>query len=67
MKNPETPGKDFIRESRKPRSGLLGEVWAFLAENRKWWLLPILAVLLLFGLLLILGGSAAGPLIYPLF
>ena len=67
MQKPETPERNFIGESRKPRSGLVGEIWAFLVENRKWWLLPILAVLLLFGLLLVLGGSAAGPFIYPLF
>ncbi len=57
----------FLRESAKKRTGLLMDLWAFLAANRKWWLLPILAVLLLFGLLLVLGGTAAGPFIYPLF
>lgn len=57
----------FLRESEKKRTGLLRDLWGFLAANKKWWLLPILVVLLLFGLLLILGGTAAGPFIYPLF
>ncbi|GAB4133638.1 MAG: hypothetical protein Kow001_25510 [Acidobacteriota bacterium] len=57
----------FLRESGKKRTGLLQDLWGFLAANKKWWLLPILVVLLLFGLLLILGGTAAGPFIYPLF
>jgi hypothetical protein len=63
MKNRE----QFLLESEKKRTGLLRDLWGFLAANKKWWLLPILAVLLLFGLLLILGGTAAGPFIYPLF
>ena len=35
--------------------------------NKKWWLLPILCMLLLVGCLLILGGTAAAPFIYTLF
>jgi hypothetical protein len=47
--------------------GFLAETWAFLKENKKWWLLPIVAVLLLFGALVLLSGSAAAPFIYTLF
>lgn len=61
-------GRDrFLEAAKRQRTGLLPELWGFLSANRKWWLLPILAVLLLFGLLLFLGGTAAGPFIYPLF
>ena len=59
--------EDFLAESRRGRSSLPHEFVSFLAHNKKWWLLPILIVLLLFGALLILGGTAAGPFIYPLF
>ena len=38
-----------------------------IAHTKKWWLLPISVVLFLFGLLITLGGSAAGPFIYTLF
>ena len=38
-----------------------------LRENKKWWLLPIVLVLLLFGVLLMLGATAAAPFIYTLF
>jgi len=49
-------------------SHLLGEFWAFLRENKKWWLLPIIAVLVaLGGLLAVAGGSALAPFIYTIF
>lgn len=49
------------------RQGLLFEFLGFLAENKKWWLLPILLAVLLLGALVMLGGTAAGPFIYTLF
>ena len=59
--------QEFMKEAANSRTGLLREFVYFLAHNKKWWLAPILLVLLLFGLLLVLGGTAAGPFIYPLF
>jgi hypothetical protein len=47
---------------------LLLELWAFMKERKKFWLLPIVAVLLLFGGLIVLTqGSAVAPFIYTLF
>jgi uncharacterized protein DUF5989 len=47
---------------------LLLELWAFMKERRKFWLLPIIIVLLLFGALIVLTqGSAVAPFIYTLF
>jgi hypothetical protein len=44
------------------------ELWAFMRERKKFWLLPIVAVLLLFGGLIVLTqGSAVAPFIYTLF
>ena len=48
-------------------NGLLGEFWYFLAHNKKWWLLPILILLLGLALLVGLSGTAAAPFIYTLF
>lgn len=48
-------------------TSLLAEVWGFMKENKRWWLLPILVLLAIFGLLLILGGTGAAPFIYTLF
>jgi hypothetical protein len=47
---------------------LVGELWAFMRERKKWWLLPVIAVLLVVGTLLIFAqGSALAPFIYTIF
>lgn len=46
----------------------LNELWRFMGTRKKFWLLPILVVLGLFGGLLVLAqGSAVAPFIYTLF
>lgn len=48
--------------------GLMGELWAFMRERKKLWLLPILVVLVVVGGLLVLAqGSALAPFIYTIF
>ena len=47
--------------------GVIAEFWHFLRTNKKWWLAPIVVVLLLFGVLIFLSGTAAAPCIYTLF
>jgi len=49
-------------------SGFLGELWEFMRERKKFWLAPIIMMLLLLGGLIILSeGSAVAPFIYTLF
>jgi hypothetical protein len=44
------------------------EFWEFLRERKKYWLLPIILVLALFGALIVLSqGSAVAPFIYTIF
>jgi len=54
-----------------PRSAsisLLSEFWAFLRIRKRWWLGPILVVLLLLGTIVVLTeGSAVAPFIYTIF
>lgn len=46
----------------------LKDLWGFLKVRKKFWLLPIILVLLLFGALIVLtGGSAIAPFIYTIF
>ena len=48
--------------------GLLSELWAFMRERKKFWLLPIIVVLMLVGgLLVVAQGSALAPFIYTIF
>ena len=47
---------------------ILSELWAFLRVRKKWWLAPIMVLLVLFGALIVLSQtSALAPLIYTLF
>ena len=47
---------------------ILGEFWSFLRVRKKWWLAPIVILLLTVGLILVLAeGSALAPFIYSLF
>ena len=44
------------------------EFWEFLKERKKYWLLPIIIVLALFGALIVLSqGSVVAPFIYTIF
>ena len=58
---------EFAKEAQQASIGLLREFFAFLRHNKKWWLTPIILALLLVGLIVIFGGSAAAPFIYTLF
>lgn len=47
---------------------LANEIWLFLRQNKKYWLLPIIIVLLLMGALLVFAQSSAlAPFIYTIF
>jgi hypothetical protein len=52
-------------ESQKVPS-LAREFYDFLRHNKKWWLVPIVLVLLLFGVLIVLSGTGAAPFVYTL-
>jgi len=59
---------DFERTAKESReSSFLAEIWMLLRKRKKYWLIPIVFVLLLFGVLVFLSGTAAAPFIYTLF
>ncbi len=50
------------------KSGLISEFWAFMKVRKKWWLLPIVIVMLLIGSLLVFAQtSVLAPFIYTIF
>ena len=59
--------KKFFR-SMSANLGVVGELLRFLWTQKMWWLVPMVAVLLIFGLLVIFASaSGIGPFIYTLF
>jgi hypothetical protein len=50
----------------EPAPSLLAEFWDFLRYNKRWWIVPIVIVLLVFGVLILLSGTGATPFIYSL-
>ncbi len=57
------------RGSEDPQDdpGLLGELWLFVREQKAYWIVPLLLVLLALVGLITLGSTAAAPFIYTLF
>ena len=55
-------------ERLRSRLSILAEFWAFMKIRKKWWLAPIVTLLLMLGILIVLTqGSALAPFIYTLF
>jgi len=62
------PGNDFEHASQNQTEySVVREIWLFSRHNKKWWLLPILFMLGMFGLMMILSSGGAAPFIYTLF
>ena len=64
----EDPDNDaFTRQAQGRRRGAVAEFLSFVAHNKKWWLTPIILVIVIVGALAVLGGSGVAPFIYSLF
>lgn len=64
---PESNRPQFEERGPPPPRGLIREFAAFLRHNRKYWMAPLILLLLLVGLLILVAGSSVAPFIYPLF
>ena len=58
---------DFVQQAEQAQVGLVRELWAWLRHNKKWWLSPIVVLLLFVSVLVFLSGTAIAPFIYTLF
>ena len=65
--NPGTSSNAIETMASEKAPGIVGEFWMFLTENKKWWLLPIVVVMLVLGGLVILSSTPLAPFIYTLF
>ena len=61
------PSNSFEQAASEKQVSLAREIVEMLSHNKKYWMVPILIVLLLFGALLILSTTSAAPFIYTLF
>ena len=59
--------RSFASEAEQKSPGMLSEFWGLLKTHKKWWLAPIIVVLLIVGGLVLLFGTPVAPLIYTLF
>jgi Family of unknown function (DUF5989) len=57
---------DFIQQVEQAQVGLVRELWAWLRDNKKWWLSPIVVVLLFVSFFVFLSGTAIAPFICTL-
>ncbi len=66
---PDAPREEMSldRLGEVPQPSLAAELLDFLKHNKKWWLLPILLMLGLFGVLMALAATGAAPFIYTMF
>ncbi len=62
------PKRQTFRDAGESQeTSLLREIAQMLGQNKKYWMIPLIVVLLVFGLLIARGGTAAAPFIYQLF
>lgn len=70
MNTPSESPRDsnaFARGADDKRASFVSDYLYFLKNNKKWWMLPLLIILLAFGSLMILSATGAAPFIYTLF
>jgi hypothetical protein len=58
---------DFRELARKPRRSVWLDMWQLLREHKKWWLTPIVLMMLALGWLALFAGGTAAPFLYTLF
>lgn len=62
-----TESTSFAKKSAEKPSSLVTEYFVFLRSTGKWWMLPLLVLLLVGGALMVLGSTSAAPFIYAIF
>lgn len=66
-KNPTSQASEFESLRDDEQTSIVWEFIEFVAENKKWWMIPIGLVLGLVGILAALASTGAAPFIYTLF
>jgi hypothetical protein len=64
---PDARGKAFTELASRRQAGGVRQYLEFVRYHRKWWLLPVLGVLIPIGIFILLSVTPAAPFIYALF
>ena len=59
--------EDLARQGKLARTSPLSDILYWLRNNKKWWMLPLVSVLLVMSLIMVLGSTGFAPYIYTLF
>jgi hypothetical protein len=57
----------FARAGEGSRDSIVSDYLQFLKRTKKWWLVPLIIMLLLFGVLFVLAATGVAPFVYTLF
>lgn len=63
----ESEKTEFEKAADKEGGSLWGDLLGFLKESKKWWLVPLVVVMLILALLIFLSSTGVAPFIYTLF
>ena len=58
---------DFEDAAAERRPQVPSDSWSFVCRNERWWMIPMIVILMLLGFVVLLGSSGVGAFIYPLF
>jgi hypothetical protein len=67
MTDPSEEATRFEQLTRTRRRSIWLDVWQLLREHKKWWLTPIVLMMLMLGWLTLFAGGSAAPFLYTLF
>ncbi len=62
-----TQAEEFARQGTMRRTSFASDLIFFLKNNKKWWMLPLIGLLLMFGVLMFLATTGIAPYLYTLF
>ena len=65
--SPSSNAERFAKMADERQPGFIAEFYNFIRQNKKWWLTPILIVLVLLIALVLVSQTPLGPFIYPFF
>lgn len=58
---------EFARHGEMKRGSFIGEFIHMVRSNRKWWMIPLILILVAFGVMMVLSSSGVAPFIYTVF